>query len=61
MLVVYVGRVRVCVHESCVPMLMYVRFACRIFRPMRMLMVFVVRVGVQMSCWIMAVNVLVAL
>src|SRR5260370_512760 len=60
-LMMHVGRMRVRVRQSCMPMQVHVGFAGRILRPMRMLMMFIMRVSVRMSYWLMLVDVLVTL
>ena len=60
-LVVHVRHVRMCMHERAMPMSVYVGLARRIVWPMGMLMMFIMRVCVQMSCRLMAVDLLVAL
>ena len=61
MLMMHVGHMRMRVRQSCVPMLMHVGFAGRIIWPMGMLMMFIMRVSVRMSYWLMAVDVLMTL
>ncbi len=61
MLMMHVGHMRMRVHQSCMPMLMRVGFAQCILWPVRMLMMFIMRVGVRMSYRFMLVEVFVAL
>jgi hypothetical protein len=60
MQVVQVWRMRMRMHERGVSMPVHVGLARRVVRLMHMLMVFIMRVRVQMSCRLMAVGVLVA-
>ena len=60
MLMMHVGHMRMRVRQSCVPMLMHVRFAGWIIWPMGMLMMFIMRVSVRMSYRFMVVDMLMA-
>jgi hypothetical protein len=53
---VHFGRVQMCTHERIMPTLTNVRLARGVVWPMGMLMMSVVRVGVQMSYWLMALT-----
>ena len=61
MLMMHVGHMGMRVLQSGMPMLMHVGFAGRILWPVRMSMMFIVRVSVRMSYRLMIVHVLVAL
>jgi len=60
-LMMHVGHMGMRVHQSCMPMLMHVRFAGRILGPMGMLMMLIMHVSVRMSYRFMVVHVSVAL
>ena len=59
--VMHVGHMRMRVRQSGMPMHMHVGFAGRILWSMRMLMMFIMRVSVRVSYWLMLVDVLVVL
>jgi hypothetical protein len=60
-LMMHVGHMRMRVHQISVRVLMHMRFTRWILGTMCMLMMFIMRVSVRMSCWRMAVDVLVTL